>query len=277
MPDIGVRGSPAGHGEPSELLHGTSRLPDLSGVRPPSSRLMWVGRAGVRALLWSRFDTRVHGREHVPARGPVILASNHMGYADGPLVGTVTPRPVHSLVKEEIFATRLGPLMVACGQIRVDRFGVDMRAIRRCLAVLAAGRVLAIYPEGIRGVGDVAVARGGVGYLALVTGAPVVPVACLGTRPDGAPTSAMPARGARLDVVFGPPRRYDAVPWPRTKRQVAIATEEIRAALADHVRAACAATGQRLPALPASPSAEMSPAVQEESARVPSVGEASPR
>lgn len=228
------------------------RLPDLSDVAAPPTALMWAGRAFVHLLVRKgRYDSRVHGAHHVPARGPVILASNHMGYADGPLLGTVAPRrAVHALVKEELFVGRLGLMMTLLGQIKVNRVGVDVRAVKRSLAALAAGRAVAIYPEGIRGRGDVATARPGVGYLALVTGAPVVPVACLGTRPDGAPTSALPARGARIDTVFGEPLRFEPVPWPRTKQRVAAVTEEIRAALAEHVLTACALTGQTLPALP---------------------------
>ena len=241
------------------------RLPDLSDVRPPPTALMWAGRAFVQLMVRKGgYDSRVHGAHHVPAGGPVILASNHMGYADGPLLGTVAPRrAVHALVKEELFIGRLGMMMTLLGQIKVNRVGVDVGAVKRSLAALDAGRAVAIYPEGIRGRGDVATARPGVGYLALVTGAPVVPVACLGTRPDGAPTSALPARGARIDTVFGKPIRFDRMPWPRTRQHVAAVTEEIRQVLADHVRAACVQTGQSLPALPA-PSARLSDGEQAE-------------
>jgi len=141
--------------------------------------------------------------------------------------------------------------LVKNGQIAIDRRTVDIRAVKQCLAVLASGGVVGIYPEGARGRGDVARTRGGAAYLALVSGAPVVPVACLGTRPDGAATSAMPGRGVRLDTVFGAPLMFEQQPWPRTKARVGAVQAEIQAALATHVQAACDLTGQRLPSMPA--------------------------
>ena len=211
---------------------------------------MSLGRGFARLMLWIGFDSRVHGADLVPRLGPVILASNHVGYVDGPLLFGVAPRRVHALVKRSMFVGRLGRVLVKVGQIPVDRRCVDPKAIKTCLRVIADGGVVAVYPEGIRGLGDVSRTRGGAAYLALVTGAPVVPVACLGTRESGALTNTMPRRGARLDTVFGTPMRFDPAPWPRTKQRVAAVQAEIQEALAAHVRAACEMTGQALPALP---------------------------
>ncbi len=225
-------------------------LPDLSYVAAPPTRWQGAGRAAIRSMVRSRFDFRSHGEENVPRRGPVILASNHMGYIDGPLLVGFAPRPVHALVKSSMFKGRLGVAMRRMGQIPVDRRVVDPLAVKRCLAVLAAGRVVAIYPEGERGRGDVTRTKGGAAYLALVSGAPVVPVACLGTRTDGAVIASVPVSGSRLDTVFGEPIRFDAVPWPRTKGQVAEVQAEIQRTLAAHVETACYLTGHSLPAMP---------------------------
>lgn len=83
-------------------------LPDLSRVPAPPSRLLGPSRAFGRQLFRSGFNVHVHGSERVPSAGPVILASNHMGYVDGPLLFTVSPRPVHALVKREMFEGRMG-------------------------------------------------------------------------------------------------------------------------------------------------------------------------
>ena len=227
-----------------------TELPDLSNVDAPPAQWMWTGRAFVKSMLRSRFDSRVHGAELVPRTGPVIFASNHMGYLDGPLLFGVSPRHVHALVKASMFEGRLGAVFEALGQISIERRYVDPLAVKRCLKVLVNGGVVAIYPEGARGVGDASQTKPGAAYLALVTGAPVLPVACLGTRAPGAATNSMPRRGARLDTVFGAPMTFDPVPWPRTKRHVAAVQAEIQQALAEHVQAACAMTGQSLPALP---------------------------
>lgn len=233
--------------QPVELLR---RLLD---VPLPPARWIWAGRAFARTKLRRRFRVCLAGVDFVPRRGPVILASNHMGYADGPLLVGLAPRPVHALVKHTMFVGRLGHVLTNAGQIPVHRRQLDPRAVKTCLRVLSAGGVVGIYPEGVRGRGDVLRTRAGAAYLALVTGAPVVPVACLGTRADGAPMDSMPSTGSRLDLVFGPPMQFEAVPWPRTRARVAAVQTEIQAGLAAHVQATCALTGQTLPALPTSP------------------------
>ncbi len=225
-------------------------LPDLSGVAHPPTRWAWGGRAFAKAMLGTGFDIRVRGLDQVPRHGSVILASNHVGYLDGPLLGAVTPRIVHALVKEEMFVGRLGRMLERTGQIAIDRSVVDTLAVKRCLRVLHDGGAVSIYPEGNRGLGDVATTKGGAAYLALVSGAPVVPIACLGTRTAGATIHTMPKRGSRLYIVFGAPVRFDPVPWPRTKQRVAAVQAELQRVLAAHVRAACEMTGQTLPAMP---------------------------
>lgn len=210
---------------------------------------MWFGKLVVRSVL-RRYDVHVHGAEQVPDEGPVILASNHMGYLDGPLLFATSKRGVHCMVKETMFGGPMGYGLVKMGQIRVDRYHTDPLAVKQALRLLLGGGVVAIYPEGARGRGDVARTKGGAAYLALVTGAPLLPVACLGTRVDGASTEAHPPRGSRLDLVVGAPLWLDAVPWPRTKRQVAAAQDTIQEALSAHVRHACELTGQRLPSPP---------------------------
>lgn len=210
---------------------------------------MWFGRLVVRAAL-RRYDVHVSGADQVPAAGPVILASNHMGYLDGPLLFATSSRGVHCMVKESMFRGPMGFGLVRMGQINVDRYNTDPLAVKQTLRLLRSGGVVAIYPEGARGRGDVVSTKGGAAYFALVTGAPVVPVACLGTRADGDSTEVQPPRGSRLDLVIGAPLRLDAVPWPRTKRQVAAAQDTIQEALSSHVRHACELTGQTLPSAP---------------------------
>lgn len=224
-------------------------LPRLDGTGAPPRHLVWLAMFVGRRLI-APYETHIQGMEHIPPEGPVILASNHIGYLDGPMLLGSSRRPVHALVKESMFVGPVGFGLLKVGQIRVDRYHVDPEAVKKCLAVLRHGDVVAIYPEGARGRGDVAETRGGAAYLALVTGAPVVPVACLGTRLPGASTESKPPKGNRLDLVVGRPIRFDAVPWPRTKQAVAAAQLEIQQTLAEHVKQACEATGQTLPEPP---------------------------
>jgi 1-acyl-sn-glycerol-3-phosphate acyltransferase len=233
---------------------GRRDLPILTEVPAPPARFMWFGKFLVRRLL-GRYDVRVDGLDRIPASGPVILASNHMGYLDGPMLFGTAKRRVHAMVKESMFTGPMGFGLTLVGQICVDRYRTDPLAVKKALRVLTGGGVLAIYPEGARGRGDVATTKGGAAYLALVTGAPVVPVACLGTRLDGASLEAKPPYGSRLDLRIGEAMRFDRVPWPRTKQTVADVQATIQRVLAEHVRQACEQTGQTLPALAPMPTA----------------------
>lgn len=213
---------------------------------PPRRGARLLGPLG-KTLVRAAWDVRVHGRERVPSEGPVILASNHTGFLDGPLLYATMPRPVYALVKMEMFHGIVGRALTALGQISVDRFRVDMAAVRSSLAVLERGDLLAIYPEGTRGAGDFAQIRSGVAYLGLCTGAPIVPVVCLGVRAAGRSTGSVPSLRERLDVVLGEPIRLPVTPWPRRQDTVREHTLQLRDTLVEHVRHACELTGRALP------------------------------
>jgi len=223
-------------------------LPRLDGVRPPQ-RLPLDSplRQAAAWLLRRRYDLRVHGAHHVPRRGPVIVASNHIGLVDGPLLAIVGPRPVHALTKEELFTGRLGAFLTLAGQIRLDRRHPDPGAVKAALRTLADGRCVGVFPEGARGGGDFGRMHLGAAYLALVSGAPVVPLVVLGTREPGAGIDAVPPRGARLDLVYGAPLVLGAEPWPRTRARVREATEQLHRHLLAHLDDALALTGRSLP------------------------------
>ena len=163
------------------------------------------------------------------------------------------------MAKQELFAGVTGKIFAHVGQISVNRRVTDKRAISRCIQVLRAGKVLAVFPEGVRGAGEVTFAKGGAAYLALVTGAPVVPVAILGTREAGATSDQPPHRGAPIHVVYGEPIPVPQLGWPRRQRAVTELTERLRVALAEHVIAAQALTGLPLPGPPKPKSARPEP------------------
>lgn len=221
-------------------------LPSTDDVTLPGERVLRVVSMLMRAWLRRRYDVHVHEPDKVPRRGPVLLACNHLGWLDGPLLA-VTPRPAHALSKDELFRGRTGALLRATGQVPLARRHVDPRAVRTSLAVLRAGGVVVIFPEGERGLGDVRHAKRGLAYLAMATGAPVVPVAVLGTRTGTESIEARPPRGRRLDVVFGEPVQVPTQDWPRRRSEVVATTRMLQEHLAAHVRAAVVRTGQSLP------------------------------
>jgi 1-acyl-sn-glycerol-3-phosphate acyltransferase len=203
----------------------------------------WIGRVMGR-LIW---PTEVTGRDNVPSTGPVILAANHIGVLDGPLLIGMAPRPTHVMVKEEMFRGPLGLLFRAAGQIPVDRDG-GRGALQAALGVLRRGGVVGVFPEGNRGRGDAVAARAGVAWLALNGHAPVVPVAVLGTRRTGEGVGHVPAPGRRVVIEFGTPIVLTKAPGTSGRAATVAANEAIRDALAELVTAASARTGLLLPA-----------------------------
>jgi len=204
-------------------------------------------RPAGRAWFRSRYDVHTHGEEHVRPRGPHIIASNHIGLLDGPLLAAFAPRPVHALTKKEMFEGHTGVALRAFGQIPLSRYEVDLSAIKDCLRVLRAGGVVAIYPEGTRGAGEFTRMHNGVAYLALVTGAPVVPLALFGTREPCGGIDSVPGRGSRFDLVYGSPVYLDPQPWPRRQPDVRQVAETLRKTFVDHLVEAHSITGRELP------------------------------
>lgn len=226
-----------------------ARLED--GTPHPPTWLFHPSRRWARWVVTRRYPVTVHGREHVPDRGPVILAGNHVGLLDGPLLALFSPRPAHVMTKIEMFDGFLGTLLRATGQIPVDRFGCDPAAIKASVRVLLDGRPLGVFPEGVRGDGELRHIRPGAAYLAMVTGAPIVPVALFGTRLPGTGRNSVPPPRTPIDVAFGRPLRVPRSPWPRTKGDVEALRSRVQVHLRRHLVRSRLATGRALPGPPA--------------------------
>jgi len=218
----------------------------LDAVHPPHGLLRAL-RPVARTVLSGRYDIHLHGVEHVPPLGAAIVASNHIGLLDGPLMAAFTPRPVHVLTKKEMFDGHTGTLLRAVGQVPLARHEVDVGAVKDCVRVLRDGGVVGIYPEGSRGDGELRVFHRGVAYLALVTGAPVVPLVMFGTRERGGGVDSVPPRGARFDFVYGAPVYLEQHSWPRTQAEVRRTAADLRNRLVAHLVDAMALTGRPLP------------------------------
>jgi len=213
----------------------------------PSDRILRLGRPLARRIIRSRFTVVSHDEHHVPRTGPALIASNHIGLMDGPLMGIFGPRPVHALTKREMFEGGTGRVLRAAGQIPLDRMLVDPLAIKTCLRVLAGGGLVGVYPEGTRGSGELNHLHAGLAYLALASGAPVVPLVMFGSRPPDGGVNSVPARGDRVDMVYGAPLSFPRQGWPRTREQVRATSALLHRALLDHLAAARTLTGRELP------------------------------
>jgi 1-acyl-sn-glycerol-3-phosphate acyltransferase len=179
-------------------------------------------------LVWR---PRFVGVEHVPAEGPVIIASNHLSFIDSVVIPLAVPRRVRFLAKAEYFEGRglrgrgIALFFHLIDAIPVRRTGNrdSMRSLELALEVLREGTAFGIYPEGTRSRdGRLYRGRTGVGWLALTSGAPVVPVALVGTD-QVQPVGSRGLRVRPVSVRFGPPllpSAYAGLPAGRARREL---------------------------------------------------------
>jgi 1-acyl-sn-glycerol-3-phosphate acyltransferase len=142
-----------------------------------------VIRATAGALLAALFRTQVIGRANMPATGGVILAGNHISYADPILLWCRSPRPVHFMAKSELWeSTVFGTGLDYFWAFPVNRGEADRTAITKASDYLKAGEPVGIFPEGTRNLDGAAEAQGGAAFLALRNHVLIVPVGIAGTE-----------------------------------------------------------------------------------------------
>ena len=204
---------------------------------------------GIGAVLFrTAWRGQRYGATNVPAEGPVLYAANHTSFMDGPLVFGLAPRPVHFIVKEEMFHGPIGWVLRQCGQIPIDRTVADRTALMSALGVLKRGDVVGIFPEGRRGRGDLSEAHAGTAWLAMQSGAPVVPVAILGTRKTGQSINGFAPPLRRVATVFGPSFHLVRPQGLSTREAMTVLTEELRERLSAHILDASKRLDMPLPA-----------------------------
>jgi 1-acyl-sn-glycerol-3-phosphate acyltransferase len=185
------------------------------------------------------YRPRVIGRGNVPKRGPVIIASNHLSFVDSIAIPMVAPRRVRFLAKSSYFdgtggRGRLQRLFFSSvGAIPVVRGAgsAAQAALEQSRQIIESGDAFALYPEGTRSLdGRLYKGRTGAAWLALTTGAPVVPVGLTGTD-EFLPVGAKIPRRVRITVEFGKPldlRHLGSADSGKARR---LATDEIMSAI----------------------------------------------
>ena len=203
------------------------------------SVLTTLSRSVLSPLVRVVWRPRVVGRRNVPRRGAVILASNHLSFMDSVVITLMAPRQVSFLAKNAYFtgsglrgrASRA--FFTGIGAIGVERGAgsAAQHALDLGLGKLTDGDAFAIYPEGTRSLdGRLYRGRTGVAWLALTSGAPVVPVALTGTQ-ELQPAGARLPRLRKVTVEFGEPLDLSRHGEARSGRARRHATDEVMAAI----------------------------------------------
>jgi glycerol-3-phosphate dehydrogenase (NAD(P)+) len=173
----------------------------------------WIVRAILQPVFHVYWRLSRIGREHIPATGPVILASNHRSFLDPFVIGVMVRRPIYFMAKKELFANRfVAWLLSSLGAYPIDRGASDQEAMATTRAILERGDGVLVFPEGTRiRPGELGRPKRGIGRLALVTGAPVVPIAVIGTE---AIRNGWRFRPHKVRIRAGSPLRFPRVEGP---------------------------------------------------------------
>ncbi len=202
--------------------------------------LYYLVRWGFGPLARLIYRPRIEGANNIPRSGPIILASNHLSFIDSFVLPLFAPRPVYFLAKSSYFdgtgmkgwisnrffrALGATPVQRGAGQAALDALDQQRR-------ILQSGKAIALYPEGTRSLdGRLYKGRTGVAFLALETGAKVVPVGIVGTN-DAMPVGAKwPRLSPRVTIRYGEPidlSHHGAASSGRARRQ---ATDDIMTAI----------------------------------------------
>ncbi len=206
------------------------RLPKITGSR----RLFRAfGHGLIRLLVKICLNVTVEGMENFPQRGKLLVVINHIGDSDLPVLISVLPSPPDALGKIELYELPiLGKLIDWYGVIWLHRGRSDIRALRAALEGFAEGRIIVIAPEGRYSVTG-ALEKGGDGaaFLAYKSGAPILPIALIGTENENVYWHLKRFRRARVHVKVGKMFELDEQAVAR-QEAVTGGTRQIMAALA---------------------------------------------
>ena len=142
------------------------------------------GRGLAKLLTFYMLDEKISGVENFPKQGPAIIVINHLGDADAVLLAAAIPTTIDAMGKIELNEHWLvGPLLRAYGVIWVHRGKPDRKALRAALDGLSQGRMVALAPEGRQSLQQgLEEGTEGAAFLAMKSGAPIIPVAMTGTE-----------------------------------------------------------------------------------------------
>jgi 1-acyl-sn-glycerol-3-phosphate acyltransferase len=172
-----------------------------------------------RILLKLLFRVDVKGVEHIPSKGAFLIAPNHISFLDPVVAGAFVPRDLHYMSRENLFDIFfLGRLLRICQSLPVRKDKPHPQTMRKAISILKEGEGLLIFPEGTRSInGKLRKGSPGIGMLACISGAPIIPAKVSGTE-KALPVGAKWIRLEKIQVRFGKPVFPDEVASDGNKR-----------------------------------------------------------
>jgi len=162
----------------------------------------------IKVVLKITGTLTVYGRENIPDKGGVIVASNHISYLDPPLVGAVLPRIATFMARKGLFEVPVLGWMISRAAFPVDRENPRPSSIKDAVRRLKKGELIVLFPEGKRSeTGKLLEARRGVDVIAKMSKAAIVPTLLVGSD-KALPLKAKWLKRADITVVFGKPIYY---------------------------------------------------------------------
>ena len=179
-------------------------------AREPEAHVYELVRIATVLHALITFRARGIGSENVPA-GPLILAPNHASFMDHFFAGAFVRRRIQFMAKSQLFSSPIPSYIFSHGGVFPVRRGAqDDEAFISAFKILERGGAIGMYCEGGRSrTGEVgAEARPGIGRLALQSGAPVVPVAILGSHQV---RNWKRLQFPKVTVSYGTPLRFEVI------------------------------------------------------------------
>jgi cytidylate kinase len=198
----------------TEVKKETERLADLRlgrGEKDPFGAMSLYYRISHFLVRWFFklvFGLRITGSENLEFKENFLFASNHLSYADPPIVGCTLNREVWFVAKKELFRNRLFAWLIRTYHaVEIDREEISRTSIKMLLGLLQKGLSVLMFPEGTRSLdGELGELKSGLGFVARLSGTTIIPVYASGTNE----LKQCFLRRKKLEVRIGPPIRLRA-------------------------------------------------------------------
>ncbi|MCF6159441.1 MAG: 1-acyl-sn-glycerol-3-phosphate acyltransferase [wastewater metagenome] len=173
------------------------------------------------------FRIRVKNTDRIPRTGPLIIAANHFSYIDPVALQIVFPRHISFMMTERFYKGHGKWFFKLFRAICIRGKGMNIAALKEGIHVLKENGVLGIFPEGgVSKEGRFQKGIPGIGYLAMKSNVPVLPVFLAGTY-RVLPKGKIVPRPSRITIIYGNPMIFDTTKSTANKEKIVEITEEI--------------------------------------------------